>query len=663
MTMNDQLKAAYAAYSKGDMAAARRHGEAAVRLQPGHIGTLQLLGVVLSQTGDPAAGAAYLRRVLDADGGDTADNRINLAKALIDAGQLDAAAQICSNNLWTESKELQQMQAQILKAQGRATEASWSYERLVAENPDDFDSWNNLGNARHDQGDLDGALAAFQRAQQLNPQSSLVHTNIGRVMLSKDQYEEACLVLEKAALLAPKDPAPLLELGQTLTNIDHAEAGLRALGTAARLDPRNPRIFVAIGIAFTELSNHAQAERSFRFALQADPGCVPAYLNLGIILEKNNRLDDLAALIDQAAAGKVQSDEIDYLRALLLGRQGDLAGALALARTARPKALSPSMIAQFVGQTADRLNDIEQAFYAFEDMNRAASQSPLGISKDRSAYARGIDRLSAQTTAVWYAGWPAAPVADDHPTPAFLVGFPRSGTTLLDTILMGHSGVHVLEEIPIIETIANQLGDLDRVGEMGASDVTAMRALYFSELAKASPAPPGQLIIDKNPLSMIRIPLIHRMFPAAKIILAMRHPCDVVLSCYMQNFKPTEAMSSFLDLANASRAYDRIFAYWESCRAIFPINVHMLRYEAMVADTEAEMRPLFDFLGLAWEEAVLDHQKTAKDRGYIRTPSYAQVTEKIYSSASGRWKRYESQMTEVLPILEPWVTHFGYSLD
>jgi hypothetical protein len=228
---------------------------------------------------------------------------------------------------------------------------------------------------------------------------------------------------------------------------------------------------------------------------------------------------------------------------------------------------------------------------------------------------------------------------------------------------MGHSGTHVLEEIPLIETVSNTIGDLERIGEMDSRAVAEMRALYFAELDKASPPPSCKLVIDKNPLSMIRMPLIHRLFPDAKIILAMRHPCDVVLSCFMQNFKPTEAMSSFLDLTNAARAYDRIFAYWEKSCEIFPLATHMLRYEAMVDDVEAEVRPLFEFLGLDWEAQVLDHQTTAKNRGFIRTPSYAQVTEKIYSSASGRWQRYRSQMTEILPILEPWIERFGYRLD
>ncbi|WP_447765343.1 tetratricopeptide repeat-containing sulfotransferase family protein [Sphingopyxis panaciterrae] len=662
MTVTDRLRAAYSAYARGDLASAKSHGEAALRAQPANPTVLQLLGVVSCQTGAVGQGADYLRMAI-ASGGDTTDNRINLARALLDLGDMDEAARVCAEGDLDGSAELQAMQAQILKAQGRATEASWTYEKLVSENPQDFNAWNNLGNARHEIGDLEGGLEAFQHAQQIDPKSSLIHTNIGRVLVSMDRHQDACFMFEKAALLSPKDPALLLELGRALTSIGHAEAGLRALGTAARLDPSNPKIFLAIALAFADLSNNEQAERALVFALKADPGLAATYLNLGILLEKANRLDELRALLEQAAAEGVAGEDIDYLRALLLNRDDDRAAALDIVRDIRASSVNAAIRLQFAGQLADRLGRTDEALLFYEDMNRAQAQSAMGVGVDRSAYQRALVRLDGQTTPGWFAEWANVALANDRPPPAFLVGFPRSGTTLLDTILMGHSRTHVLEELPIIEKLAQSIGDLDNIRTLDSAGVADLRSRYFAELDQAAPPPAGKLVIDKNPLSMIRVPLIHRLFPDAKIILAMRHPCDVVLSCYMQNFKPTEAMASFLDLANASRTYDRIFHYWETCREVFPIDVHMLRYEAMVADAGAAMRPLFDFLGLDWEEGVLDHQKTAAGRGYIRTPSYAQVTEPIYSSASGRWKRYEPQMREVLPILAPWVELYGYSLD
>jgi tetratricopeptide (TPR) repeat protein len=662
MSVERRMQAAYAAFSKGDFASARIQGQAALKARPKDASILQFLGVTFCQSGDPQSGADYLRMALS-NGGESEDNRINLAKALAELGQFDEALAACAPGGVASTPDLQRMHADILKMQGRSSEAIWAYEKLVYEQPDNFDGWNNLGNARHETGDLDGALDAFRKARSLNPDSSLIHINIARVLLSKDQYEDACLMLEKAALLAPEDPAPLIELGRTLTNIDHAEAGLRALGTAARLNPKDPRVFVAIGLAFNDLSEQLQAERAFKFAVQADPKHPAGYLNLGILLEKANRLQELEALVEQALQAGVEGDEVSYLRALLSSRKGAIEQALAFAQSIQSPAIHPATLAQFIGQLSDKLGQIDRAFESYEEMNRLMAQTPLGMTKDRSAYQRGIDSMNAKTTAQWVASWQRVSATDSRASPAFLIGFPRSGTTLLDTVIMGHSGVHVLEEIPLIEKVSNTAGEFSRIAEMDEADVAELRALYFTELDKASPPRPGKLVIDKNPLSMIRMPLIHRLFPDAKIILSMRHPCDVVLSCYMQNFKPTEAMSSFLDLTNAGRTYDRIFSYWEKCREVLPLDVHMLRYEAMVEDVEAAVRPLFDFLDLPWEEQVLDHQKTAAERGYIRTPSYAQVTERIYSSASGRWKRYETQMKEVLPILEPWVARYGYSMD
>ncbi|MCW4461712.1 sulfotransferase [Sphingomonas sp. BT-65] len=661
-TIAEQMNAAMAAFTRGDYPAARALGEGALRAQQNNAAILQFLGVASSQAGDLKSGAAYFRRAI-ASGGDTADNRINLAKTLMALGQIDEAMALCDGPVAANSPDLQRMKADILRTQGRGPEALWLYEALTVERPDDFEAWNNLGNARFELGDMNGALSALQRARELNSQSSEVHVNIARVLAAAERHEEACVTMERAALLAPKDPAPLLELGRMLTAIDHPTRALMALGAAAKLDSRDPRIFTAMGLAFSDLSDPQKAEQAFRFALRAGPASAASYLDLGILLEKANRVEELDALIAQAERAGATGPELDYLRALSANRRGETEKALELVRLTQSRAIHPAAVAQFRGQLADRLGLIDEAFLAFQEMNRIMGETPLAAGADRGAYRRGIDGLAEQTNAEWLARWKQGPEPGDRPSPVFLVGFPRSGTTLLDTLLMGHSGTHVLEEVPILEKIAEEVGPFERIAELDAAAIRDLRALYFAEVDKASPPPTRDtLIIDKNPLSMIRLPLIHRLFPDAKIILALRHPCDVVLSCYMQNFKPTEAMSSFLDLDNASRTYDRIFAYWEQCRALLPVEVQEIRYEDMVADAEAALRPVIAFLGLPWEGELLDHQRTATARGYIRTPSYAQVTEKVYRRASGRWERYADKMWWTLPVLEPWVRRFGYEL-
>jgi hypothetical protein len=119
-------------------------------------------------------------------------------------------------------------------------------------------------------------------------------------------------------------------------------------------------------------------------------------------------------------------------------------------------------------------------------------------------------------------------------------------------------------------------------------------------------------------------------------------------------------MASFLDIGNAARLYDKALSYWMQVQEVLPLQVHTLRYESMIADLEPEMRAMVDFIGLPWDDRLLDNQATAAARGHIRTPSYAQVSQPIYARARGRWEKYREHMRDVLPILAPWVERMGY---
>jgi Sulfotransferase family len=192
--------------------------------------------------------------------------------------------------------------------------------------------------------------------------------------------------------------------------------------------------------------------------------------------------------------------------------------------------------------------------------------------------------------------------------------------------------------------------------------VNRLRALYFAELDAFDPEARSKMVIDKLPLNILGAPLIHRLFPEAKLIFAERHPCDVVLSGFMTRFDPKGGMANFLDLGDIARLYDAVMSYWRQCRQVFPLDVHTIRYERTVADPEAELRPLAAFLGLPWDACLLDHRASARRRAYIGTPSYAQVAEPIYTSARGRWEKYRQHLAPVLPLLAPWTEAMGYAL-
>ena len=550
----------------------------------------------------------------------------------------------------------------VLQERGRFADAASCYEKVVAREPRDWEIWNNLGNARRAAGDRAGAIEALDRARLLRPDMAAIQYNLGVSLAEAGRLEEGARAFAEAARLAPDNPGALLELGKALRLLGRHDEALPPLARADALAPGTPDIALERGRALSGLARYDEAERAYLDALAAQPGLAAAFLERGLLLERSNRLERLPALLGEAEAQGVPPVELAHLRALALERDGRLDDALAEARKVL-EGDDPIRRSGLVGRLADRLGDAPVAFAAYEEMNRLVAAAHPGAREAASAYREHVAALAGMLTPAYARGWPAGAPQGARPAPVFLIGFPRSGTTLLDTLLMGHPRIHVLEEEPILQRVGESLGDFARLPGLDSAEADRLRALYFAELDAFDPRARGQMVVDKLPLNILGAPLIHRLFPDAKLIFAERHPCDVVLSCFMQHFEVNDAMANFLDLGDAARLYDLVLGFWTRCRALLPLDVHVLRYEALVADKEAEMRALIAFLGLDWDERVLDNQGSAVKRGLIATPSYAQVAQPIYKRASGRWRRYREQLAPVLPILIPWAERLGYEAE
>ncbi len=276
----------------------------------------------------------------------------------------------------------------------------------------------------------------------------------------------------------------------------------------------------------------------------------------------------------------------------------------------------------------------------------------------RDALRGQLDR----TTPEWRRSWRASPVSAARPSPVFLAGFPRSGTTLLDTMLMGHPGVEVMEEPPIFRHLDVEFGGFDALADLDDGAVRRMQERYFEIARDHAELRDGLLLVDKSPLYLQRVPQILRLFPDARFILALRHPADAVLSCFVSNFRLNSSMSNFLELDTAGQFYDLTFTMWEQARTVFDMPVQTVVYEQMIDDPAGSLRPVIEGLGLDWDPGVVDHEQTARNRGVITTASYAQVTQPLYRKSAGRWRHYRKHLEPILPMLEPWIEKFGYEL-
>ena len=606
---------------RNDLHGARATADAMLIAQPGHMVLRSLAGMIACQMGDPAAGAAHLRIALTAMPSDRA-TRFNLATALAASESLDEALSVCAAG---DDPKLQRISAWIHREQGRPEQALAGYEAAVAADPQDYESWNNLGNLRAELGQSDAAITALERAINLRRDVPALYVNLAKLLARLERHDARLRTMEEAAHRLPSDPEVLLELGL-------ARAAARDLDGA---------------------------EHAFREAIrETREGFTSAWLELGLLYENLNRIGDLEKLVAEAEKRGIEGAELGFLRAWVLRRQGDFAAALPLAEAA-PETISPIRRFQLIAEIADRVGQSAKAFAAFEAMNQA-SLAEAGPTNDD--YRAEVAAEAARLTPARVAKWTRGEVTPEPPAPVFIAGFPRSGTTLLDTLLMNIPDLHVLEELPVMRQVEAMI-DPAALGGLTGAERNRMRARYFEALEVIAPPPrPGMTVVDKYPLHMARIPLIHRVFPDAKVILVERHPCDSVLSCFMSNFQLNRAMRGFVTLEGAARLYDTVFDCWTRATELLPVNVHRIRYERMVEDLEGEMRALLGFLGLEWDAQVLDNRGAAAKREHIRTASYSQVTEPIYKRSAGRWERYRDQMAPVLPILAPWAGKMGYEI-
>ena len=663
MSQNGALARAVEHYRRGDLEGARRAAEQGVDSGSPDPDIVQFLGHVCCRLGDFGPGIAHLRRALALQPSN-AGTRVELCRALLAAGDLAGAEAIAGEAEGlppAAATELARMRAYIFQTRGEIAEAARCYEQIVAAAPGDFESWNNLGNARRQAGDATGAVEALERAVSLRGDLAPIRMNLAGALGEAGRLEEGRAEAEEALRLAPTEAAPRIELGRALSRLGRLKEAADALEIASRDVPEDSGIRLELGLARAALDHLEGAEQAFREAIALDPAAPAAWNQLGLLLDSQNRFDELSVLIAEARRAGVDEGELGFIRARHALREGRLDEALALARSA-PESTEPHRKAQLVGELLDRLGDPKGAFEAFAQMNRALAALPWDPRGQARAFREGLAGATALLTPKLASRLTSAPIRSERRPPIFLVGFPRSGTTLLDTMLMGHSEVEVVEEKPLLQPVAERLGRPERLAAIGAAEAADLRALYFDTLDRIAVPAPGKHVVDKMPLNMVQAPLLHRLFPDAHFIFAERHPADVVLSCWITNFRLNPAMANFLDLGDSAALYDLAMTAWAKARSLLPLRVHEVRYERMIEDPEAELKPLFEALGLDWQAGAVDHRRTARSRGYVATASYAQVTEPLYKRASGRWRRYERQMASVLPIVAPWAERLGYEM-
>ena len=604
----------------------------------------------------------------------------HVAQALsaFNAGDLVAAEWLSRMALGSggEQPQLLQILALSIHEQGRAADALPSYMRLTELEPGAHGHWGNLGNALRDLDRHEEAEQAYLRAIDLAPREAQHKVNLGFLLGDMGEVAGARMAMLDAFELDPGlldariyGSLACFECGDArnadLLIEDHAqwagELTLEQLLDLAR--------------ALLHLGHDEQSEAVFALARRKHPDALLVRIRRALMLERVNRLDDARAEIASLPAAESVADrelarEIINAHAAIAARDEDPARARALLEHLLATADSaPQMMSNLwfaLAKVCDKLGDAEATMAALRHAHDAQLRSARTLVPEMlEPGAEPLKTTQVRVEPEQFARWPRGDGPGESQSPVFIMGFPRSGTTLLEQMLDAHPHFQSMDERAFLQGVIERMERMglrhpQQLGDLSPAQLDELRGAYWRMVDTTVRVAPGQRLVDKNPLNMLRLPLVCRLFPQAPIVLALRHPCDVLLSCYMQSFRSPSFMVLCSTLERLARSYVNAMKFWIHHEALLGPRVFHLRYEDLLDDVEGHVARLGDFLGIDDARRLLDFQEHARGKGYISTPSYAQVIEPINKKAVGRWKRYEPYFAGALPILRPIMEHWGY---
>lgn len=475
----------------------------------------------------------------------------------------------------------------------------------------------------------------------------------------------------------PKAAQVWAELGLAAAgDLDFALAG-QATQRAADLAAGDADLLVAIGQQYHRLRQLDLAAACFERAVEVDPTSVHARLSLAAWFERSRRLEAAQECVEACLAAHPTDARALYYKAFLLHRQGDSARAEAALRDLlKSPALAADVkysathllgvVMDAAGQYKEALSCLGQAKAQLRQITNAAALEQL---YDRTSVARRelLAGLTPEAVRRWRDD--AAATVSPHRM-AFLGGAPRSGTTLIEQILGAHPQVLVFDEpeafpqeilTPLCPNPPARALSAKALNTLPAAERQRAVGRYFKSLRRdPGELPPDHILLDKNPSLTASLYLWLRLFPQLKVIVALRDPRDIVISCYFQNLTLTAANVNFLSLERTARYYADLMDVWLRLRELGGFDWIETRYEDVVRDLGAEGRRVTAFLGLPWHEAQATYYESARKK-FVFAPTYDEVTKPVYQSAIGRWQHYAEALQPLEQRLGPYLRAFGYS--
>lgn len=530
----------------------------------------------------------------------------------------------------------------------RFEEATSAFREAIRRNPDCAESWNYLGHVLRASGQIDDARHMFDRALEIRPDFSIALKNRASTLLGAGMLDTCIAELEEFLRHEPADP----EAHNLIASAFHIRGDLEDAEThyqaALGLKPELSSAATALGAIHHSKREYQEAVASYRKALTVTPEDTSAAVGLAAILGLEGRPGEGLALLDRALSNPPLSPAVAATASRLLRQLGRPDEAWSALKEVATQGLGDTDRSSLSFVRADLLHDAGDTAAAFSEYRRANSSVPDTF--DPAGYRRTVDRLIGFFTPERMAKVERSGHASDRPV--FIVGMPRSGTTLVEQVLAAHPKIQASGERTMLFDCVRELaeGDPEKnwpeiLERTPRSRLAELSTVYLTGVEG------GERLTDKLPANFLNLGLINLLFPNAKVIFCRRDPLDVGLSCYRHHFlSPGMSFACKLEnIAAYQQGCTRLMGHWSR---VLDLSIFTIDYELLATDPEPSIRALIKFLELPWEDACLHPDRVNR---LITTASYEQVRHPFYSSSVGAWRRYSQELEPLRAALElPW---------
>ena len=494
-----------------------------------------------------------------------------------------------------------------------------------------------------------------------------------RSLWAQGRFESAQQLFSEALRQEPTNVRAYVDAAQAYANRYEFQKTAMILHRLCSLEPANPGVHHLAGETYAWLKLPGRAIACFETAAEL-PGALPrSWIELAALYERSHRLDDAASLVERALSAKPGLPKGLLVRARIERRQKHLDTAQATLRSLVESVPSESELAceawAELAALLDQQGDYDAAFAAIEQCKRRQRERDAAEWKTSEHVLNRFRRMIDSITADDFRRWQEPRSELTERRIALLAGFPRSGTTLLEQVLDAHPELISSEErdyvakefFPSLHRKHSHEAPIQEVlDSLSLPRLRVERQRYFQAMEWLLGEPVGRrLHLDKNPAYNPAIPIMLRLFPETRLIIALRDPRDVVISCYLRHLPLNPVSVRFLSLERTVDRYVLDMQAWLKFREMVPVPWCEVRYEDAVAELETTARRMISTLGLPWDPAVM-HYRTRLPEKHVNSPSYEAVSQPVYTASIGRWANYEKHLAPILPKLDPYLREFGY---